>query len=349
MTFRSFRAVVSATLVTGIVTNAALASQSTGPTGTLVVANMNDNTATVLNAATGATIATLPTGEGPHEVAISHDGRWALVSNYGIRGKRGNSLTVIDVASATVNRTITLEGYQSPHGMAFLPGDSIVAVTGETKQAVLLVDFRTGAIKKTLGTRGRATHMVSMTSRGDRLYTANIVDGTVSELNLATGDSARLIRVARQSEGIAVAPDGRSVWAGSNADSVVLVVDLARPGVVDTLRGFGLPYRIAISRDSRVAVVSDPMRGEVRAFTVADRKPKWTIAIPADSLVATAEVAGSSSPEGVAISSDGRWAFVTLQGRNRVITIDIERGVVTRYAVIGTWADGIGYSPLKPR
>src|SRR5512138_1725597 len=91
--------------------------------GTLIVSNMNDNTATVLDAASGRVLATLPTGEGPHEVAASHDGRWALVSNYGVRGKPGNTLTVIDVGKLSVARTIDLHEYQRPHGMAFLPGD----------------------------------------------------------------------------------------------------------------------------------------------------------------------------------------------------------------------------------
>ena len=87
-------------------------------------------------------------------------------------------------------------------------------------------------------------------------------------------------------------------------------------------------------------------KGEVRIVSVADRKDRHTIAVPADSLVATAEVPGSPSPEGVAISRDSRWAFVTLQGRNRVITIDLGRGAIVAYAPTGTWSDGIAYSPL---
>ncbi|HEY7893852.1 MAG TPA: hypothetical protein VIC24_03010, partial [Gemmatimonadaceae bacterium] len=47
------------------------------PAGTIVTSNMNDNTASVIDAASGRVLATLPTGTGPHEVAISHDGRWA--------------------------------------------------------------------------------------------------------------------------------------------------------------------------------------------------------------------------------------------------------------------------------
>ena len=114
----------------------------------------------------------------------------------------------------------------------------------------------------------------------------------------------------------------------------------------DTLRGFGMPYRIAVSPDARVAVVSDPVKGEVRVFGAADRKQRFAIAVPADSLVATAEVPGSPSPEGVAISRDSRWAFVTLQGRNRVITIDLARGAIVAWAPTGTWSDGVAYSPV---
>src|SRR5471032_3058704 len=94
-------------------------------TGTLIVSNMNDNTATVLDVATGRVLATLSTGEGPHEVAASHDGRWAVVTNYGVRGKPGSTITVIDVDRAAVARTIDLHDYQRPHGAAFLPGDTM--------------------------------------------------------------------------------------------------------------------------------------------------------------------------------------------------------------------------------
>lgn len=325
---------------------APLPAQSRGPTGTLVVSNMNDNTATILDAATGITIATVPTGEGPHEVAVSHDGKWAVVGNYGVRGKPGNTLTVIDVGKAAVERTITLEGHQRPHGMVFLSGDTILAVA-ESKGLVLLVDFRTGAVIATMPTSGRSPHVVAATARGDRLFAGNIGSGTVAEIDPATRDSAKVVRVGRQPEGVAVTPNGESVWAGSNADSIVVVIDRRRGHAADTLRGFGLPYRIAITPDSKLAVITDPVRGEVRVFNVSDRKEKFMLAVPRDSLVATAEVPGSPSPEGVATSSDSKWAFVTLQGRNRLITIDLERGTIVRYAVIGTWSDGVGYSGVR--
>jgi YVTN family beta-propeller protein len=219
--------------------------------GTLVVTNMNDNTATLLDAGSLATIATLPTGRAPHEVAVSHDGRWALVSNYGARDP-GNTITVIDIDARNVARTIELSDSRRPHGMAFLPGDTLVAVTAELQRAVLLVDVRTGRTVRSLPTDGRAPHIVASSRDGRRLVAGNIGDGTLAILSPLSNDSTRTVAVARQ-------------------------------------------------------------------------------------------------PEGVAISRDSRTAYVTLQGRNRVIAIDLERGRVMRTGITGVWSDGIGFSPRARR
>ena len=307
---------------------------------------MNDHNATVLDAATGRVLATLPTRRGPHEVAISHDGRWATVSNYGPRGEPGSSITVIDVVGHRVARTIEIPGYERPHGMVFLPGDTLLAVTAESNKAVLLIDFRTGALSRVFPTNGRLTHMLSLSADGRTMVTANIAEGTISVIYPSGTDSTTTIRVAAAPEGIAITPDGASAWVGSDRDSVVVVVDLRKGQPVDTLRGFGLPYRLAITPDGRRAVITDPVKAQVRIYDVATRHERASLDIPADSVVSTAEVPGSPSPEGVTVSRDGRWAFVTLQGRNRVITIDLDSASIVGWAPTGTWSDGIGYSQL---
>src|SRR5262245_11166819 len=214
------------------------------PSGPLLYINMNDRSATIIDAATGRVHATLPTGEGPHEVAVSHDGRTALVSNYGVRGKPGSTITVIDVARAAVSRTLTLTNFERPHGMAFLPGDTLFAVTAETKDAVLLVDVRDGRLTDMLATNARGSHMLAVPTRADKAFTANIPDGTVSAVDLSGRGAPRLFKVARSPEGIAVTPDGAQVWVGSNRDSMVTVLDTQTGAAVDTLHAFGMPYRI---------------------------------------------------------------------------------------------------------
>jgi DNA-binding beta-propeller fold protein YncE len=150
-------------------------------------------------------------------------------------------------------------------------------------------------------------------------------------------------------EGIAISPDGKRVWVGSDADSVVVVFDTDAARAIDTLRGFGLPYRLAVTRDGRTAIATDPVHGNVRIFDAATRRQRVLIDIPREGIVATAEVPGSPSPEGVTTSPDSRWAFVTLQGRNLVATIDLEHGTIAGYAPTGNWSDGIAFSNIEHR
>lgn len=319
------------------------------PHGTIVASNMRDNTATIIDAAKGKVLATLATGEAPHEVATSHDGKWAVVSNYGTREHPGNSITVVDISALSVARTIDLGEYRRPHGMAFFPGDSVLAVTSEVSKAVLLVDFRTGRVIGTVPTGQRASHMLAMSAAGDEIFTTNIVDHSISRLDVANQATRTIIPVGKLPEGIAISPDGKRVWVGSNADSIVIIVDTDAGHAIDTLRGLGLPYRLAFARDGRSAVITDPVRGEVRVYDAASRRQRFLIGIPRDGIVSTAEVPGSPSPEGVTTSPDSRWAFVTLQGRNVVATIDLQRGTIVGYAPTGSWSDGIAFSTLEHR
>ena len=60
--------------------------------GTVLVLNKSANTLLLIDRATGLTAATLPTGDGPHEVAVAPDGETAVATNYGGK-KPGNTLT----------------------------------------------------------------------------------------------------------------------------------------------------------------------------------------------------------------------------------------------------------------
>ena len=316
------------------------------PVGTVIVANMADNTATLIDVASRRVVATLPTGSGAHEVAVSHDGRWAVVSNYGVRGAPGSSLTVIDVPSTKVVRTIELGEFKRPHSSAFLPGDSLLVVTSEMSRAVVIVDFTRGTVAGSIPTNHPASHMLALPTDASRIFTANIADGTVSELDVAGRAFLRDITVAPAVEGIAVTPGGEQVWVGSNQQKTVTVLDAKTGKVAGTLSGFGMPYRLAITPNGRTAVITDPPNAVVRVVDVATRRDRATISIDSAGVTAAAEFPGSPSPEGIVLSRDGRMAYVALQGSSRLAMIDLERATVVAYVPTGAGPDGIGYSPF---
>ncbi len=315
-------------------------------TGTLVVTNMSDNTATILDIGSREVLATLATGQGPHEVATSSNGRWAVVTNYGVRGTPGNSLTVIDLESVSVVRTIDLGDYQRPHGIAFLPGDSLLVVTSEVRQVVVVVDFHTGTVVSDVSTDYPASHMLALVPSGNRVYTTNVRDGNITEINPRSGETLRTLAVARFVEGIAVTPDGSAVWVGSNGDSLVAIIDVETGAAVDTISGFGMPYRLAVSPSGGFVVISDPVKGQVQILDATTRELLHLVEIPAVGILDSAEIPGSPAPEGVAISRDSRWTYVTLQGRNQVAAIELGSGTITGYMETGGWPDGIAFSQL---
>jgi DNA-binding beta-propeller fold protein YncE len=277
---------------------------------------------------------------------VTGDGRTALITNYGDRSNAGRSLTVVDVPSASVRTTIDLPLYERPHGIAILPGDSLAVVTSETQAVVVLVHIDSGEIQGTIPTRGRTSHMLGADATGRRVFTTNIVDGTISELDPRSGTFVRTIAVAPVIEGLTVSPDGRHVWVGSNRERTVSVVDVARGIVIDTLTDFGFPYRMGITPDGRTAVLVDPARAEIRIVDTATRRERTRVRVPATGIVPGAEFPDSSSPEGIAMGRGSRFAYVSLQGRNEAAAIDLTSGEIAATYPTGTWPDGIGYSPI---
>jgi YVTN family beta-propeller protein len=316
---------------------AVLAAQA--GTGTIVAANMTAGSVSLIDVATGASVATIPTAVAPHEVAVSGDGKWAVVAEYGDRGAVGHSLLVIDVARGVAARTIELGELKRPHGVRFLPGDRMLVLTSEAAGVIALVDFASGGVVATIETGALLSHMVAVSADGTRAFVTNIRPGSVSVFDLGARVRTGLHAVGTLVEGVAVAPDGREVWAGGNTSKLIHIMDPASGAITGTIAGFGMPYRIAITPDGRRAVVTDPGDEKIHMVDVATRRIIAAIEVPA--------VNGEpASPQGVTLSPDGRFAVVTLKGANQVVWVDLAADRITARFATGGGSDGVGYSPV---
>ena len=127
-----------------------------GP-GVVVVLNKADGEAALVDPSTYEVLAKLPTGKGPHEAAISPDGRRAYATNYGTMEERGHTITVLDLENREVEATWDIGSYERPHGLALSRDGERLWVTSEVAQAAIEVDTATGEITKTWKTRRGAT------------------------------------------------------------------------------------------------------------------------------------------------------------------------------------------------
>lgn len=304
-------------------------AQVTGLAGTLVVTNKTPSTATIVDVGSGRTLATLPTGTNPHEIVLSSDGALAVVTDFG--GER-RTLTVIDVPGLRVARTVDLGEHRAPHGIAFLPGDRLVAVTCEQTRHVLLVDVVEGVVRHAIPTEASRSHMIGVTADGARGYTGNMGDHTVSELDLTTHRVVRSFKVPPVPEAINVTPDGKEVWIGSNQTGQVSVLDPATGTVTKAAEGMKWPYRMLFTPDGRQVIVPDPTLNEVRFIDRAARRETGKLALP-------------GSPQGVTITPDGRHVFQSLSADTRVAILDPSSRTVVGHLTVGETPDGVAYTP----
>ncbi len=307
-------------------------AQLPGLTGTIVVTNKGPSTATLVDAATGATIATLPTGHGPHEIVVSRDGRTAVVTDYGTGPAPGSTLTVLDLPGKRVALTIPLMQYTRPHGIAMLPGDSLVAVTSEAAQAVLVVHVATGEVRRVARTARAGSHMVGVAADGRRAWTGDIGSNTVTELDLVTGQAIRSIDVPAQPEAINVTPDGREAWVGSNATGRVSVVDAASGTVGSAAEGFGWPYRVLFTPDGATVLLPDYRGEELRFVDRATKRELGRLRFP------------GGGPQGITLTPDGRTALLSLSAQGKVVAIDVAARRVVGEVGVGETPDGVGFS-----
>ncbi|MBU2970952.1 YncE family protein [Pseudoalteromonas sp. C2R02] len=300
--------------------------------GTLVVVNKKDDTVNFIDLQSRKIKFTQDTGKGPHELAMSADGRLAIVTDY----IGGNSLTVFDVQQAKKIKTIDLSQYPSPHGVLFLKDQRSVAVSSEGSDSVVIVDIISGQIKKVIDTQQKGSHMVAIPESSERVYTTNMDSNTVSELDVESGALLRKIATPNIPEAITVNKSGTELWVGSNEDGLVSVFNLINGGLIKQFKGFSFPYRVLLTRDEKFAVISDFKKNTLDIIDVKNKNKLkqvkfglWTI------------------PNGLVFHPNDRILFMTSYGKDKVVVIDIPTGKTLFELPTGDGPDGIGYSPLE--
>ncbi|HUQ84240.1 MAG TPA: hypothetical protein VM076_24020 [Gemmatimonadaceae bacterium] len=303
-------------------------------TGQLLVSHDGAGDASIVDLASGR-VTYIDVGlTEPHEVAVSSDGRWGVMSDFGDRTKglfQGNRLAVIDMSARRLAHVVNLGPNRGAHGVVFVPGTTRALVTTQSSRTVVEVDVEKGAVLGTIDTRADGSHLLVVAPDVRAIYTVNEGNGSVSKLDLATRSFVwqRVLGPA-PSEGIAVTPDGGDLWVGTDVGGRVRIVDAATGVVRDSISGFRNPVRITIPRDGRRAVIAD--RSCSHVADVASRR-------------VVGDIIGYTGSFGV--SGDGRIAFFGARA-DGVVAVDVESRRVIATHKLRRWAHGIAWGPPPP-
>lgn len=310
-----------------------LAAGAAVPAGaeTLIVGNKGENTVSFVDLVTGKERARVPSGANPHEVAVSPDGTRAAVVNYG-----GSAIDVYDVASAKRVATWDLAPNARPHGLLWLKDGRLIA-TAEGSGTLVVADAASGKVLKSIPTGAEGSHMVAVHPALPRAFVANMKSGNASVINLESGKTLGTLPAGRESEGIALTPDGKQLWISSRASNEVHVYDAALGTLIRRIDTGAFPLRIAVSPDGKHAVTSNLQAGTLGVYSVET-----------GALVREIPVSGSAEAAQVTIlfRPDGARLYVAETGRNMVAEVVWPGGEVLRRFAVGENGDGLGWSAV---
>lgn len=288
-----------------------VASASAGPK--VYVGNFADSTVSVIDAATGKVVATVPVATGPHGMAVTQDGRTVFVT-----GDGSSSMSVIDTASDKVVKTVDVG--KTPNGIALTPDGKqlLVAINGEDRLAFLDAASQTqlGSVSVAkphtvaISPDGRIAYVTSQAPSSPALDVIDIPTETVI-------DSIKLDKIPRDGE---FKDDGKAFYFTEAGVNAVQVLDLATGKIAAQIPTGASPHFVKVFPWAKLGMVVVQGPGEVLFFDPATSQPVKTVAV-------------GKQPHWLALAGDTKTAYVTNEGDGTVSAIDLASGTTNTIPV----------------
>jgi YVTN family beta-propeller protein len=324
-----FRSLLGAAVMIGV----AVAAETPSPA--LLVLNKTDQALAIIDPASGKVVARVSVGEGPHEVTVSADGKFAYAGNYG-QQTPGNTISVIDLGAQAELQRVQLGPLQRPHGMLFVAGK--LYFTAELSRLIARYDPVANKVDWLFGTGQAITHMVIANGDASLIFTANIGSNTVSAVERVPGASGwneTVIAVGQGPEGIDWSPDGKEVWTATGGDSGVSIINAASKKVTETLHvGTKRTNRLKFTPDGKLVLLSDRDGNQLVVLDRATRRER-------------ARLKMGRYPEGILITPDSSRAYVAQEGANDIAIVDLKTLTVSGHISPGNGPDGMAWAVRK--
>ena len=301
------------------------------PSPALLVVNKEGSLA-IVDPASNLVVATIRTGDTPHETVASSDGKLAFVSNYGGGNSPGNSISVIDLVARRELHRVDLGLLRSPHGLAFAGGK--LYFTAETNKIIGTYDPVTNQVDWLLGTGQNTTHMIEVDKNLNMIFTANIGSDSISlfERNGSQSWNQTVIPVGKGPEGFDISPDGKQLWTAHSRDGGVSVIGLFEKRVIQTFKvQTKRSNRLKFTPDGRLVLITDLDAGNLLVLQRTTRKELKRISL-------------GHQPGGILVAPDSSRAYVAVTGDNNVAVIDLRTLDLQTRIHTGAGPDGMAWA-----
>lgn len=260
-----------------------------------------------------------------HELILSPDGKAMFGSIYGggIFGKNNNPdrrIAVIDLARRKLERTIDLGANVAPHSV-MMDAHGALWSTAELASGVLAIDPATDEVERI--DIGDAPHWIAISHSTGKLFASFKTKETVCVIDIAKRAPTGAIGIPQGAEGVAITPDGATLFVCAHWKGVVHEIDAATHTLRRTHAIEGAPgnanqlRRVRVSPDGRHVCVSSHVDNFAVVYEAATMKQIAAFATP-------------KAPMGFGFAADGKHAFLCCHDAAVVLEFELTSGRITR-------------------
>jgi YVTN family beta-propeller protein len=225
--------------------------------------------------------------------------------------------------------TIDLRPYIAPHTLKLGP-DGLIYITCENSAAVAVIDRTSNTVVEAIESGSTNGHRLIISPDGQRLYTENEEDGTVSVIDLPKRKLLGKIKTPRPLAGIAISADGGTVVAVDDAQPTLFLIDTAAGQVREEIVLKDVPKAAQIARyapdNSLIGVTS--LNSDTVSLIAPDFREQTAIKV-------------GSQPMDMAFRGDE--LFVACQGDGSMHVIDIPNRRHKTSFKAGTGCESVGF------
>src|SRR6266850_994065 len=197
-------------------------------------------------------------GNDPEQLAVSADGTRLYVAN-----EDAAQVSIVDIASGAIVASVRIG--EEPEVVAIRPDGREVYVTSEGDGAVFAIDTKTTKVVGRIPV-GHRPRSIGFLPDGSRAYVSLENDGAIAVIDAPRHKFLRLIQLEGKGNtpksrpmGIAVHPDGSTVFVTTGSLGHLFLVDPAKNAAVTSFEVGQRPWGVALLPDGKTAYGQRPV------------------------------------------------------------------------------------------
>jgi YVTN family beta-propeller protein len=307
-----------------------LSAVGAGRAATLYVTNTKSNSISIIDTTTFEVTGTIPLGPGkPNRVAFHPDGKTAWVIY-----DKSHDLGVVDAEAKKLAWRLKIGG--NPYNLTFAPDGRTLYVLDWASETsgddVIVYDLASGKIETKIEVSTWPAHAIF--GKDHRLlYVSGETAGDLTVIDTKTRTTvARVVHGGGDAMGLALSPDGRTLYAAAGENRQVVKVDTATHKVTGTIAVPGIVHETTLTLDGKFLYTTLRKANRIVVISTAD-----------DRIVATIPQKGY--PDLVVMEPTGKYAFVTNRWADLVSVIDVATHKQVRTIPVGKAPHGMWLRP----